>query len=229
MTKIVIPIRPIILSEGLSLYNKVVLHGADYTELWCDKLKLEDAKELVRRKQTPLVVNLKDAREGGNFSGTFNQKLNYLSELAQRGADYIDIPFTQDLVEKELETLSGKVILSYHDFKSTPSLPDLEHLQEQMMALNPAIIKIATQVNREIDIINLIKLQLNSPLTRNKRIIIGMGEKGKVTRAMSPMFENTMTFACFDQKSKTAPGQLTIDELRDEWARLNLNGWWANK
>ena len=226
MTKIAIPIRPLILSEGLVLYNKVVQQGADITEIWCDKLKLEDAKELVKKKQTPLVVNLKDAIEGGIFSGTFNQRLAYLSELANYGADYIDIPFSHDLKPKELEGLAPKLILSYHNFESTPSLPELERIQEEMLRLNPAVVKLATQVNREIDIINLIKLQLNSPHTRNKRIIIGMGEKGKVTRAISPMFENIMTFASLDEKSKTAPGQMTVDELKNEWHRLSLDGWW---
>lgn len=226
MTKIAIPIRPLILSEGLSLYNKVVQAGADITEIWCDKLKLEDAKELVKKKQMPLVVNLKDGIEGGVFSGSFNQRLSYLTELAHYGADYIDIPFSHDLNPSELTALDGKLIVSYHNFQSTPSLPELERIQEEMLTLNPVAVKIATQINREIDIINLIKLQLNSPQTRNKRIIIGMGEKGKVTRATAPMFENLITFASLNESTKTAPGQMTIDELKNEWHRLSLDQWW---
>ena len=41
-----------------------------------------------------------------------------------------------------------------------------------------------------------------------------MGEQGKVSRLLSPMFGAFFTFASLDQGNETAAGQMTIQEMR---------------
>ncbi len=222
MIKIAIPIRPMIYDEGHTLMAKARKLGADVVEIWCDKLKLEDAKNLVRHKELPIILNLKSPDEGGEFKGTFSERMQYLAAAAAYGADFIDIPFSHEVTEKDIDSIKDKVILSHHDFEVTSPLPDLEQLISSMIKLKPKMIKLATTVNREIDLINLFKLQINYPEYRDARIIIGMGEKGKVTRVMAPMFNQPMTFASLDDNHITAPGQISINELTAQWQGLNL-------
>lgn len=228
MTKIAVPIKPMIRDEGLSLMGRAIREGAEIVEIWCDQLRLEDAKDLVRLKDCPIIINLKDKSENGKFVGTMRERLNYLETVASYGADYVDIPFTPELTATDLEKLKDKLLLSYHNFTATPPLPDLEDLIDKMAALNPAAIKLSTQVNREIDLINLFKLQVNYPKYRDQRVIIGMGDKGKVSRLLAPMFHNIFMFAALDHGHETAEGQLTVAELKHEWAKLGMDNWIEN-
>lgn len=220
---IAIPIRPQIASEGVRLTQKVAEQGGDYCELWCDQLKLQDAITIVKASDIPLIINLKDDTEQGSFSGSPSEKKRYLRELANHSqVHYVDLRYDQ--IDPEFRAnLLKPLIASYHDFERTRPLPDLLDIVEQMAAHNPDIIKLATTVNYEIDVINLMQLQIRTAEWRQRRIIIGMGEKGIATRVMAPLFEHALTFASLDSQSETAPGQLTIGQLRQEWANLRFS------
>ncbi len=70
------------------------------------------------------------------------------------------------------------------------------------------IIKIATHINSEGDIITLQNLLAES---KENLILIGMGEKGAVTRIEFPKLGSKLTF-CSAQLN-TAPGQISLEEM----------------
>jgi len=49
-----------------------------------------------------------------------------------------------------------------------------------------------------------------------------MGELGKPSRLLSPVFGAFFTFASLDEKRRTANGQLTIQEMRRTYEALGL-------
>jgi 3-dehydroquinate dehydratase len=53
-------------------------------------------------------------------------------------------------------------------------------------------------------------------------VCFAMGELGKVSRLLSPLFGGYFTFASFDRGSETATGQMTIQEMRDAYELLGL-------
>jgi len=82
-----------------------------------------------------------------------------------------------------------------------------------MRKSKPAIIKIATLVNKEEDVITLSEiLKLRKP--KEQFIIIGMGDKGKLTRILFPMMGSFIAYAAMD-KTNIAPGLMTIKEMQD--------------
>lgn len=220
---IAVPIRPQVASEGIRLIQKVAEQGGDYCELWCDQLKLNDAVQIVKASDLPLIINLKDESEQGTFDGSPAERVRYLRDLCvHEQVAYVDIK--HDLLTPELsEQIIKPIIASYHDFSGTKPLPDLLDIVDKLSEVNPAVIKIATTINHEIDVINLFQLQIRTAAWRKRRIIIGMGEKGIATRVMAPLFEHAMTFASLDSKTSTAPGQLSIKQLRDEWETLRFD------
>lgn len=222
MTKIAASIRPRSYEHAEDLLLSAQIAGAEMVELWCDRIDIEDAKKLIVVSDLPIIVNLKDESEEGDFKGTVYDRIKILEELVSQGAFLMDIPFVPELNEIDLERLNGKIILSYHDFESTPSLDEVEDLIDQMMKLKPEVIKLAFTVNQEIDLMNLFKLQTNRRDLWGKCIILGMGQKGMITRMMSNMFKHPFTFACIDKYSKTAPGQMTIEQLRRIWKRFGF-------
>ncbi|PIV21190.1 MAG: hypothetical protein COZ69_04025 [Deltaproteobacteria bacterium CG_4_8_14_3_um_filter_45_9] len=47
-----------------------------------------------------------------------------------------------------------------------------------------------------------------------------MGEKGKISRIFSPFLGAVWTYASLNQNRTSAPGQLTVQEIKDIWKKL---------
>lgn len=222
MTKIAASIRPRSFEHGEDLILSAQIAGAQVIELWCDRLDLETAKKLVVVSELPVIVNLKDKNEKGEFKGNIYDRIKYLEELVLNGAAYLDLPYCTELPSIDLLRLQPNLIVSYHDFKSTPSLDEIEVIINNILSLKPKIIKLAFQINQDIDLNNLLKLQINRRDLWGNSIILGMGHKGMLTRVMSKTFQHPFTFASIDKYSKTAPGQMTISQLKKLWKRFGF-------
>lgn len=220
MTKIAIPIRPKSFKLGEKLMQQAIDAGADMIEIWCDRITLPELSKLIdqKPKDIGLILNLKDAKEEGDYTGDLEDRVNILQSFPQ--ADYIDLPYRK--TDTVMPEDTSKVILSFHDFSKTPSLTELQDLLQKMSAQNPAIIKIATTVHSEKDVIHLFQLQANNPDLMGRMIIIGMGELGQATRTTARMFKQPITFASLDAENQTAPGQLSANELKVKLEQLNL-------
>ena len=151
-------------------------------------------------------------------SGVYSEseRLRMLQAGMKQGADYMDI---------ELETAAGdlkqllatasetgtRVIISYHDFERTADREELESVMIGCYEKGGEIAKIATRVNAPEDIRNLLSLY-DLP---GKKVIIGMGTQGRITRLIAPYLGAEFTFASTGRSGETAPGQLSLKELKD--------------
>ncbi len=127
----------------------------------------------------------------------------------------IDLPLTKDFnLPKQIKS---KIIISFHDFKKTPDMVQLNAIVNKIRKLKAEIIKIATKVNNNQDIKNLFKILLNKK-KNEKMIVLGMGEKGKITRVLGPLIGSFLTFAS-TSFGKSAPGQLEISEFKKIYGR----------
>lgn len=135
-------------------------------------------------------------------------------EVLDLGFEYVDIDL--DVIEEEQisfsKKLKTKIILSFHDFDKTPPEWFLRKLIWRMENYNPDIIKIASFVKEDYDNLKLFRLMLNKK-SEEKRIIIGMGEKGKITRILGPTLGNYLTYASTDY-GQSALGQINIEKLK---------------
>ena len=50
-----------------------------------------------------------------------------------------------------------------------------------------------------------------------------MGEVGRTSRLLSPVYGGAWTFAALESGGETAPGQMTIKEMRTVYELLRLN------
>jgi 3-dehydroquinate dehydratase-1 len=70
---------------------------------------------------------------------------------------------------------------------------------------------------------NLIMLNFVSEASKKAKLVcVAMGELGKHSRLVSPVFGAFFTFASLDEKRKTAKGQLTIQEMKRAYEALGL-------
>ncbi|MEM2960941.1 MAG: type I 3-dehydroquinate dehydratase, partial [Candidatus Bathyarchaeia archaeon] len=51
-------------------------------------------------------------------------------------------------------------------------------------------------------------------------VCFAMGENGLLSRILSPLFGASFTYASLERGLETAPGQITISELREIYRRL---------
>jgi len=130
------------------------------------------------------------------------------------GADYIDTemeasPGFLKSIREYLEGSDTEFIVSYHNFEKTPSVAEMKVITGQCQHLGADVVKIATMVNEFSDAAALLSLYREA----GRKIILGMGEKGRIVRIASLFLGAEFGFVSPDEGGKTAPGQLSLREM----------------
>lgn len=141
-------------------------------------------------------------------------RLELLLAAVEAGARYVDVELEADDAHRkrvvEAARASGcKVIVSHHDYAETPAREALVKIVDACFAAGADVAKVACQANDEADAARLLGL-LDDP---RRLVVVGMGEKGAITRVAGPLLGGEFTFAALREGAQTAPGQLTADEL----------------
>jgi 3-dehydroquinate dehydratase type I len=150
------------------------------------------------------------------------QRSEYLMASVELGASYIDIEvessdrYASPIVSHALGK-GAEVIVSFHDFRGTPARAELRRIMEQCADRGGEIVKIATQVVSRDDIFNLLSLY-DIP---GRKVVIGMGPLGRITRVMAPYLGSEFTFASIGGGGETAPGQLSLEQLKEIYNVIN--------
>jgi 3-dehydroquinate dehydratase type I len=220
--KLCIPIVETTMGKALIAIKKAN-RLADLIELRVDYLRNLELPLLLQNRKKPLIVTNRRKEEGGHYRGEERKRLGVLQEAIDLGADYIDVELAtqrswlQDLIRNKRGT---QVILSFHDFRRTPSLKELKRISWQMIQLGADVIKIVPFARSWEDNLNILSLIPFAKEKRQKIVAFCMGEKGKLSRIFSPFFGAAWTYASLNQSRTSAPGQLTVQELKDIWKKL---------
>ena len=108
------------------------------------------------------------------------------------------------------------VILSHHDFKKPINLSQLDTKHHELVVLGGEIIKIIGWTDNYKD--NLPYLEFNNKHPGN--ISFGMGIYGILSRVLAPLTGAAFTYASLETGKEVAPGQISINELRETYRRL---------
>jgi 3-dehydroquinate dehydratase-1 len=149
-----------------------------------------------------------------NYSET--DRIELLKNCMDMGATYIDVEIesadeTLALLTDYAKSCSTETIISYHNFSSTPPLPELEKILQKCFEKGGDVAKIAVQANTLKDVHHLLGLYK----LPGKKVVLGMGKQGRISRLMGPYLGAEFTFAAPDGGSETAPGQFTYKQLTD--------------
>jgi len=196
---------------------------ADLIELRVDYLRNVKLVLLLQNRKKPFIVTNRKKEEGGQYAGEERKRLGLLQEAIDLGADYIDVELTterslfRDLLRNKRGT---QVILSFHDFRRTLSLKELQRLFDQMIQLGANVIKIVPFARSWEDNLSILSLIPFAREERQKIVAFCMGEKGKPSRIFSPLLGAAWTYASLNQRRISAPGQLTARELTNIWKKM---------
>lgn len=143
-------------------------------------------------------------------------RVELLKSSMALGASWVDMEIDtpageMEILMKAAASAGTGIILSYHNFERTPDREELESVMIACYEKGGDIAKIATQVNAPEDIRNLLNLY-DLP---GRKVILGMGSRGRITRVMAPYLGAEFTFASAGEEVATAPGQLGVEQLSD--------------
>ena len=163
------------------------------------------------------IATCRRASSGGKFQGSLASQLDILGKASASGCQLIDIELQSALKcrleqVQRLRSRSG-LILSYHDFHGTKNL---ESTLEKMVAIPADFYKIVSTATTLYDNVTMMKF-LEKNGDRHSLIGLCMGEQGIISRLLGVRAGSVFTFAAVTPDEKTAPGQITAQELRNTY------------
>ena len=213
--------------EGVRAAIDRAMPHADLIEIRADYLGEIELEPILTQRTKPLIVTNRRKEEGGRFEGEDRGRLEMLKQAMDLGADYIDVEveseevLLQSLIDEQRKNREKtELVLSYHDFRETPSSPALYDLFDRMVQIKAEIVKIVTFAQSYEDNLRILSLIPYAKKRRQEIIALCMGEKGKISRILAPMMGAVWGYASSSHGRGSAPGQLTALELRDLWRQL---------
>ena len=217
MTHLCVAIFVIDLAQGQRDAALAAEAGADMVELRIDHFTdAHQVRSLLSSIRLPAIVTCRPTWEGGNCELREEQRLALLEDIGLSSPSYIDV---------ELKTLRGSelrridpalprerrpgIIVSAHDFNGRPDrLTNLLSEMEEGAADINKIVWTARSIRDNIEAFEI----LNQPT--KPTIALCMGEAGLISRVLAKKFNAFLTFASLRKLKVTAPGQVSIEEMK---------------
>ncbi|NLE05524.1 MAG: type I 3-dehydroquinate dehydratase [Crenarchaeota archaeon] len=202
--------------------RKLITHAedlqVDFIEIRLDNIgKSHHLVDLTTHVETPLIAADHSRREESEHQAI-------LLNAAKSGFNYIDVPLSSHKLQNFVSTIKAtgaKSIVSFHDYSKTLNLNELNRILEREVSSGADVCKIVTTATKMEDNLTLLQFLSSAPI-RKKPICFAMGELGKTSRLLSPVFGSFFTFATLEQGSETASGQMTVQEMRTAYEILGL-------
>jgi 3-dehydroquinate dehydratase / shikimate dehydrogenase len=167
--------------------------------------------------QVVVIATCRRVAGGGKFRGSVASQLDILAKAAAAGCQLVDVEFQSAVRCKggQLQRLrSGAgLIISFHDFRATKKLEDTLAKMEPLSAEFYKIVSTATTLYDNVTMMKFLEKQSD----RYSLIGMCMGEQGIISRVLGVRAGSVFTFAAISPEERTAPGQVTAQELRNTY------------
>ncbi|XP_072997001.1 bifunctional 3-dehydroquinate dehydratase/shikimate dehydrogenase, chloroplastic isoform X1 [Typha latifolia] len=220
-TLLCVPLVAKTVEEMLSDMAEAKAKGADLVEIRLDHLTAfnpqRDLDILLRDRSLPALVTYRPKWEGGEYEGDDEPRFEALRLAIQLGAEYVDIELK--VAENFVNYISGQkpenfnLIVSSHNYQSTPSTEELGSLVARIQAVGADIVKIATTAVDIADVARMFQVIVHCQERQVPMIGLVMSERGVISRVLCPKFGGYLTFGTLDAGKTSAPGQPTISDL----------------
>jgi len=242
MTRLCVPLTADTCQKMAQEIDAATQAGAEMIELRLDYLREWNSdlivKLMARAEQFDgeVIATCRIAEEGGKFEFDELQRVGLLELAGQNGADYIDVEFNtwkesayvRDRIgkvcgiDKRFKQARSKLILSKHDFERTPA--DLDAILAEIAREPAHVVKLACKAETITDSVRMLAALKNSAAIR-PTIALSMSETGILTRVLAKKFGALLTFTSLETGKESAPGQLSISEMRSlyRWDALKAN------
>jgi len=195
---------------------KIALKKSDYAEVRFDFLKIKqipEALETIKKDLNKIVCTLRPKTEGGKFPGNEKERIAILKLIAEYNPFLLDVEFNtlkrNSSLVRYLKSTKTKLLVSWHDFKKTPSTAELKKKMNQMSKFSSNVKIVSTA--KSTDDSNRM-LELYSKKGRNNLISFAMGDLGRISRILCLYLGSPYTYVSLGKA--VAPGQFSVDEVK---------------
>ena len=161
-----------------------------------------------------VIATCRRVASGGKFKGPISSQVEVVGKAAEAGCQLVDIELqtATRLKIAQLSKLRGKaaLVLSFHDFRATQKL---DETLKKMSAYPADFYKIVSTATSLYDNVIMMKF-LEKHQDVHSLVGLCMGEQGIISRVLGVRAGSAFTFAALTADEKTAPGQVTAQELR---------------
>ena len=180
-----------------------------------------DDWEMVAGQLTkPWVACNRNASEGGRWEGNEARRIERLLRAIDLGAEMVDVELrTKNLANiVKLVKRRKECLLSYHDLEKTPSSATMKQIVQQQIRAGADVCKVVTTARSFEDSMNTLRIVPEFPESRV--VAFAMGPLGITSRVLCPLVGGDFTYASVAEGRESAPGQVTVDELRGIYGML---------
>lgn len=234
--KICVPVVAKNLDEVNSQAEVIADTEADLTELRIDFLEknrdveyiLEAVGIIKDKTHKNVIVTFRTGLEGGNEEISGEDYRELLINILNKGKiDLIDVEmFIGDEIVNEIVSIAHnrntKVIMSNHNFITTPEDGELINRLKKMEKMGADIAKIAVMpetnkdVNRLLFVTRKCSREMKIPV-----ITMSMSELGAKSRILGEVTGSAITFGSAGKAS--APGQIEVEKLKETLNKVHKN------
>jgi len=177
-----------------------------------------DVSDLIDK---PWIACNRSPLEGGKGQSDEQERISRLIEALNAGAAIVDIELSSKDLQNTVLQIKKKArcLISYHNLQETPSYETLKNILDSQVRAGADICKIVTAARSLADNTTILKLIHEA---RNINLVaFAMGEKGRISRILSPLAGGYFTYASADAGKESAAGQIPVAELTDIYRYLD--------
>jgi len=189
----------------------------DLFELRLDCLAgiVDQLENKLPRLRAPLLITARHPQEGGANNLSLRQRHDLLTRFLPHAA-YVDVELRSASALRSLLILAKQKkvrrIISFHNFKSTPSLGVLMVKGRAAKARGANIFKVATLTDTPIEFTRLLdfvtRKNVNLPVAA-----MGIGKLGAISRILLARAGSALAYASVSTETDIE-GQLSLEQLR---------------
>jgi len=196
------------------------LKKSEYAEIRFDFLNpnlVPDALQQIKKDLRKCVCTLRPVSEGGKFEVGEKNRISIIKLIAEYNPFLLDVELNTLSKNKNLrcylKNTGTDILVSWHNFKQTPSHSALKKKLTQMKKISNNI-KIVTMAKSINDATQVLSLYKNN---NTKLIAFSMGNYGRISRILCLFLGSPYTYASLGKP--IAPGQFSVDEVKSIFAR----------
>ena len=189
----------------------------DLFELRLDRLAgiADQVESALPKLRKPLIITARHPHEGGARELRLRERRDLLSRFLNH-ADYVDIELRSAAALRSLLKLAANKnvgrIISFHNFKSTPSVRLLAKKTREAKSHGADIFKVATRTDTPMELGRLLEFMAGSRLNL-ALAVMGIGKLGAISRVMLARAGSVLIYASVGAASDVQ-GQLSLERLR---------------
>ena len=189
---------------------------SEYAEIRLDFVNPSEIPNIlqdIEGKISRCVCTLRPKNEGGKFSGKENERISIIKLISEYNPFLLDVEFNtlkkNQKLRQYLKKSNTDILVSWHDFKKTPSANSLNSRLKEMKKLSN-FVKIVTVAKSISDTSRILSLY-NKP-SKTKLIAFAMGEQAKFSRILCIHLGSPYTYVSLGKA--VAPGQFSLDDMK---------------